>query len=332
MKKLIFTFLLAIACIYANATKIKIYYFLATTCPISQKYTQEINRLNKVYTSKDIEMFLVFPTVKNNKKEVEAFYATYQMTMPYIMDRNFALTKQLNAKIKEDDTLFLKKIGIQDTKKLSKIEIDPIIDVYQFIDNNAENFELIKLMAEDGNMEKILKDKITSKNYPYHLISFTTLKATTQQKTLQPILDFLNDSDYFKKLQTEVINNTEVKMKFNEQMLTQIDGILNEFSSSLDASALKSDRLVYYNNENTQLNDVLKTKEGLIYDQSQLRISKINSDKIIKDISNTLNIKNRKITNSKLKFILPILFVFGFIAVGAFFRFYKRQQLKMTEA
>lgn len=99
MKKLIFTFLLAIACIYANASKIKIYYFLATTCPISQKYTQEINRLNKVYTSKDIEMFLVFPTVKNNKKEIEAFCATYQITMPYIMDRNFALTKKLNAKI-----------------------------------------------------------------------------------------------------------------------------------------------------------------------------------------------------------------------------------------
>ena len=99
MKKLIFTFLLAIACIYANASKIKIYYFIATTCPISQKYTQEINRLHKVYASKDIEMFLVFPTVKKNKKEIEAFCATYQMTMPYIMDRNFALTKQLNAKI-----------------------------------------------------------------------------------------------------------------------------------------------------------------------------------------------------------------------------------------
>lgn len=247
-------------------------------------------------------------------------------------DYLYAKVEQLNAKIKEEDTLFLKKIGIEDSKKFAKIEIEPIIDVYQFIDNNEENFELIKLMAEDGNMEKILKDKITSKNYPYHLISFTTHKATTEQKTLQPILDFLNDSDYFKKLQTEVINNTEIKMKYNEQMLVQIDGILNEFSSSLDASALKSDRLVYYNNENTQLNDVLKTKEGLIYDQSQLRISKINSNKVIKDISNTLNIKNRKISNSKLKFILPILFVFGFIIIGAFFRFYKRQQSKMTNA
>jgi hypothetical protein len=99
MKKIIFTFLLSITCFCANATKIKIYYFLATTCPISQKYTQEINRLNKVYASKDIEMLLVFPTVKSNKKEIEAFCTTYQITMPYLIDRNFALTKQLNANI-----------------------------------------------------------------------------------------------------------------------------------------------------------------------------------------------------------------------------------------
>lgn len=247
-------------------------------------------------------------------------------------DYLYAKVEQLNAKIKERDTVFLKKIGIQDTKKFAKIEIEPIIDVYRFIDNKTENFDLIKLMAEDGSMDKILKDKITSKNYPFHLISYTTENATTENKTLQPILSFLNESVYYKQLQNVANENTDLKMKYNEQMLTQIDGILNEFSSSLDASALKSDRLVYYNNENTQLNDVLKTKEGLIYDQSQLRIQKINTDKIIKDLSHTLNIKNTKAANGKLKFILPILFVLGFIVIGAFFRFYKRQQLKMANA
>jgi hypothetical protein len=99
MKKIVFTFLLMIACFHVMASKIKIYYFLATTCPISQKYTLEINRLNKVYASKDIEMMLVFPTEKGYKKDIQAFCTTYQITMPYIIDRNFALTKQLNAKI-----------------------------------------------------------------------------------------------------------------------------------------------------------------------------------------------------------------------------------------
>ena len=247
-------------------------------------------------------------------------------------DYLYAKVEQLNAKIKERDTAFLKKIGIQETKKLAKVEIEPIIDVYRFIDNKTENFDLIKLMAEDGSMDKILKDKITSKNYPFHLISYTTENATTEDKTLQPILNFLNESVYYKQLQTVANENIDLKMKYNEQMLTQIDGILNEFSSSLDASALKSDRLVYYNNENTQLNDVLETKENLIINQSELRIQKINIQKIIKDISYTLNIKNTKATNEKMKFILPILFVLGFISIGAFFRFYKRQQLKMANA
>lgn len=247
-------------------------------------------------------------------------------------DYLYAKVEQLNAKIKEKDTAFLKKIGIQETKKLAKVEIEPIIDAYKFIDNKEENFELIKLMAEDGSMDKVLSDKITSKNYPFHLISFTTENATTEDKTLKPIMNFLNESDYYQKLQVVANENRELKMKYNEQMLNQIDGILNEFSSSLDASALKSDRLVYYNNENTQLNDVLETKEGLIYDQSQLRIQKINTDKIIKDLSHTLNIKNTKAANGKLKFILPFLFVLGFIVIGAFFRFYKRQQLKMAKS
>ncbi len=232
----------------------------------------------------------------------------------------------LSAKIKEKDTLFLKEIGIQNIEELKKIEVEPIVDAYRFIGSKTENFDLIKLMAEDGNIQKILEDKVTSKNYPYHLIKFSTSDKTTEEKTLKPILNFLNDSDYYKSFQAEVKNNTELQIKYNDQILEQIDGILAEFSSSLDASALKSDRLVYYNNENSQLNDVLRTKENLISDQANLRIQKINIDKIVKDISSTLNIKNTKSVNGKMKLILPFVFILGFIVISLLLRFYRRQQ------
>lgn len=247
-------------------------------------------------------------------------------------DYLYSKVEQLNAKIKEKDTLFLKAIGIKDVYNFKKIEIEPIIDAYRFIGNKTENFDLIKLMAEDGNIQKILEDNVTSKNYPYHLIKFTTSEYTSDEKVLKPILSFLNDSDYYKLLQAEVINNTELQMKYNDQMLEQIDGILAEFSSSLDASAIKSDRLVYYNNENSQLNDVLRTKENLITEQSNLRIQKINIDKIIKDLSSTLNIKNTKSVNGKMKFILPFVFIFGFITISLLSRFYRRQQQKLANA
>ncbi|GGD22588.1 hypothetical protein [Flavobacterium orientale] len=261
-------------------------------------------------------------------------YDNQVIVMPNFGSNDYLYSKveQLNAKIKEDDTIFLKKIGIKNVSKLKKIEIEPINDVYRFISNKTENFDLIKLMSEDGNIQKILEDKVTSKNYPYHRIKFVTSERTTDEKTKQPILSFLNDSDYFKIIQNQIINNTNLNIKLNEQMLEQIDGILAEFSSSLDASALKSDRLVYYNNENSQLNDVLKTKENLIKEQSDLKVHRLNIDKIIKELSSTLNNKNTKSVNGKLKYILPILFVFGFIIISLLSHFYKRQQQKLANA
>ncbi len=255
-------------------------------------------------------------------------YDNQLIVMPNFGSNDYLYSKveQLNAKIKEKDTVFLKQIGIKQVDNFKKIEIEPIIDAYRFINNTSENFNLIKLMAEDGNIQKILEDKVTSKNYFYHLVKFTTSEITSEDKTVQPILNFLNDSDYYKSLQKEVINNTEIQMKYNDQMLEQIDGILAEFSSSLDASALKSDRLVYYNNENSQLNDVLKTKEELITEQANLRIQKVNIDRVIKDLSSTLNIKNTKSVNGKLKLILPFIFILGFIVISLLLSFYKRQQ------
>ncbi len=85
--------------------------------------------------------------------------------------------------------------------------------------------------------------------------------------------------------------------------------------------------MVYYN-ENTQLNDIIKTKDALIKEQGDYRIEKINIDKIIKDVSVVTNIENSNGTHNKMKLILPFLFIFIFIALGIFKAFYKRQLAK----
>ena len=55
-------------------------------------------------------------------------------------------------------------LGFKNIKKLGSIKIEPIIDIYKFIDGNPENFDLIKLMAEEGDITKIMEGDITSKN------------------------------------------------------------------------------------------------------------------------------------------------------------------------
>ena len=115
----------------------------------------------------------------------------------------------------------------------------------------------------------------------------------------------------------------------NDTIIAQINGFMNAFSNTVNGSQ-KSDKLVYYN-ENSQLNDVIKTKDALISEQGSHRLELISLDKIIKDNSTTINIKNNKAANGKMKIILPILFVLLFVIGHIFRSFYRIQMSKINK-
>ena len=234
----------------------------------------------------------------------------------------------LNSKLKEGDTVFLKKIGIEKPKNLAKIEIEPIVDIYNFINKNENdrNFELLKLLAEDGDLNKIVEENTTSKNYTYHLISYTTKGMSSVEKTLNPLMSYFNNSAYFKIIQKEYLNNTQIKMIANDVTIGQIDAILNQSSISNNDNNRKSDKLVFYNGD-SRLNDVLYTKDKLIREQGYYRIILNDYNRIIKEISFTINKLNTESVNGKLKLILPLLFVGIYVFAYFFIGFYKKQSL-----
>ncbi|UUC46286.1 hypothetical protein [Flavobacterium cerinum] len=246
------------------------------------------------------------------------------------VDYLYSKVELLNAKIKEGDYAFLTRLGVKNPKKIAKIEVEPIIDIYRFIDNSEENFQMIKLMAEDGDMQKILEDPVTSKNYKFHTISFLTLGKTDRKQTLEPLMKFFNDSEYYKTVRKERMTNLYLKIKTNEETINQINGILNQFSANT-SSQQKSDKLVYYN-ENTQLNDVIKTKDQLVNELGYLNIQMHNFTDIIKESSAALNVRNTKSINGKMKLILPVLFVGLFLLFGMGRSFYKKQMIKRNLA
>lgn len=254
-----------------------------------------------------------------------------------IVTPNFGSTDNLYGKIdllsskkKENDSVFLQNLGISKPKNFNKIEVEPIIDVYKFIQNNETNFELIKLMAEDGDLDKIIKGDLTSKNYPFHAIKFSTKGQTTIEETVTPILSFLNSSDYYSTIQKEHVSNIKLKMTENDSTIAQINSLLNDFSNTTSSNQ-KSDKLVYYN-ENNQLNEIIKTKDVLISEQGSHRLNLINNDKIVKDTSITINIVNNKGINGKMKFILPFLLISLFFVFSGLLAFYKHQVKKRNVA
>ena len=253
-----------------------------------------------------------------------------------IVSPNFGSTEYLYAKVnlleakkKENDTVFISNLGVKNVKEIGKIEIEPIIDVYQFISNKPENFELIKLMAEDGSLDKIIKDEVTSKNYPIHVIKFSTGKLLKEADVVNPLLDYFNDSEYYNRIKNQYIENTKIKMGANDSTTAQINTLLNDFSKTTSSNQ-KSDKLVYYN-ENNNLNEIINTKNALVSEQGDLRMRLINNEKIIKEISVTTNIINTKGINGKLKLVIPILFVFMFLLFHWFRGFYKKQLQKRSQ-
>lgn len=245
-------------------------------------------------------------------------------------DYLYAKINLTNSKIKEGDTLFLKEIiGIKNPTKIKSIEIKPITDVYKFIANKEENFQLIKLMAEGGDVKKIIEDNITSKNFIFHEIKFTTKDMVSDNEIVQPLMTYLNDSEYYQKIQKITISNTERKIAQNDTIIAQVDRFLDGLSNNA-ASSQKNDKLIYYNNENTQLNDVLKTKDAINNEQGSRRLELANFDFIIKKVSQVLNIKSVGTVNGKLKLIMPIVFILIFVFLGLVRSFYRKQMSKMN--
>lgn len=233
----------------------------------------------------------------------------------------------LNSKIKENDSLFLQKLGFDTRLKLRNIEITPVIDVYKFVGNDEQRLELVKLMADEGGAAKSIENELTSKNYPFHQLSISTVKKVGQDDFVKPLLAYLNDSKYFSDIQKESLNNLEMTRKENDSIIKQINTLLNNFSKNPKGP---SSSLVYYN-ENTQLNDLIKNKELLIKQQGNNRLDKINFDSVIKEISLVTNIKNVKSINGKLKFLAPLLFVGLFIFGSLFVSFYQKLKVKYNK-
>ena len=127
----------------------------------------------------------------------------------------------LESKLKEKDVVFFKSIGINNIDEIGKFEIKPINGIYNFINSkeNTLNFEFIRLMAEDGNIEKIIKDDVTSKNYYQHELVINTSRAFKKSELIDPILKYLQDSEHFNKLQTVYKKNVEEKIAFNNLLI-----------------------------------------------------------------------------------------------------------------
>ena len=232
----------------------------------------------------------------------------------------------LNSRIIENDTAFFNSIGVSNSEIIGKIEIKAVNGVFQFVnqgDENKQNFELIKLMAEDGNIEEIVKDVAISKNYYLHNITFKTKEKISQKNVIDPILNYLQDNDFYKKQQKIYQKNIDNKIKFNDSLIVQIDKLILNLSNNKGGNISFS--------EEKGISELINKKDLLIKETQNLFLNQSLFEEIIKTQNVSINNLNTTGLNHKMKLFLPILFIILYVILYNFIVLYQKQMNRIKE-
>lgn len=241
-----------------------------------------------------------------------------------VVNSNFTTNDYLYSRVDQLNNHFIqnknKELPISNYKKFSRIEVEPVIDVYSFVSNttlnvannaqNSQNFEMLKLMAEKGDINKIIEDEITSKNYYFQKINIIS-KEKVDEKDIKSIIKHLNKDTYFDSILHLNIENIMERIVKRDSTISQINKLIQSYSSSI-ASGNAS---VMFKNENSEVNSLINQKNELIQKIEQDKLSLISQNKIIKENTIVYNKINDKGIANKLKFLFPVLFIFLFFVI-----------------
>ena len=232
--------------------------------------------------------------------------------------------EQIDTKLREEDEAFFKQLGIKNFKDVISVEIEAFPAIYNFVNNKEQgnNFELIKLMAEDGNIDKIMKDEITSKNYYHHKISIKTKGKLKKEEFITPVLNYLNANPYFEIQQKVYQKNLADKIALNDSLVKQIDNLIVLLSSNNSSGTISI-------SEKNSIPELVEKKDRLISEKQYLLTNVNIFDKIIKEESSIINIRDYKPLFLNNKILFPVILILMYLILYSLLNTYKNQETRI---
>lgn len=224
-------------------------------------------------------------------------------------DYLYAKVEAINNKISRGDTLYLQ--GILDTnfRKLKKIKIEPISDIYNFISKSSRNFDVLRLISEKKDITEYMDDFTISKYYKYHRMDISIVGNDVSEKIISDLFSYLNENEHFKQYQKIYLENNTLKIQEHYKMISQIDSVLmaNSRISTTAASVSITN--------STDLFDLIDRKRQLLGTLLDLKTEEVDFGTPIKIVSADYNLKPKKFLtiSNKIKYPLFLIFVFSMV-------------------
>mgnify|MGYP006423769565 CR=1 FL=1 len=215
----------------------------------------------------------------------------------------------VDSKINLIDSTFLKKAFGEHYLKVNSIEIEPIINIYNFIGQSESNQELFELLSEDKEMSEFIKDPVNSRNYPHHTIN---LIIEGENENIHKLItgnffDYLNSNQYYNNSKRISLKNTLLQITQNQKVREQIDAVVNSVANQGNTDGKNPMVSI---KENRVIDALLKRKDFTLNEDRKLQTKLKNKQKVIQVVDANYQIEfEESIVSKDKKFLLPVLFI-----------------------
>jgi uncharacterized membrane protein len=234
----------------------------------------------------------------------------------------------LSSKLRDGDAEFLEATIGPNYIDLRGLEAEPIIDIFTFASLSRERVDLFKVITDKQDIPDYIKDPQNFQYYKYQHLTVKIKGKEHSQEIIDRLIIYFNDSPHFiEYLEAET---TKFRIDNYEKTISKIDTILIAAANIENNKGASPSVLV---NDNSQLNDLVESRERLVYNLSKLYIQNVDEQKIVKVASVNYNVSDFSgihISNKvKYPFFLVLLFS-GFFFLKNVYR--KMKQIAETDA
>jgi hypothetical protein len=168
-----------------------------------------------------------------------------------------------------------------------------------------------------------MKDDVTSKNYYHHKISIETKGMYKKEEFITPLLNYLNLNAYYETQQKITQKNLIDKLALNDSLVSQIDRLIILLSSNNASGTITV-------SEKNSIPELVEKKDKLIQENQYLLTNQSVIDKIIKEESSIINIRNYKPLSLNNKILFPGLLVLLYFIFYILSKVYQKQQTRIN--
>jgi hypothetical protein len=275
--------------------KYKIITIIILLLGISYGYYKDLNR-NTVYSNEAI----VIPNFESS-------------------DYLYSKISALHLKAKAQDTVFLKNILGNEYNRFKGVQIEPLLDIYNFVENSREKIDILRILYQNQNFDEFVENQTISKYYKHHKVTFKVVGKKNSDKIIAALMNHINDNEHLKEYSSIYKAHYQNQIRQYDQMIGQIDSIITSLS-------------LFDKNSNQGVSIFENMNPHLLLDRKQTFMQEIlisktriaDSDNIIKLQKIDYNLESGRTIPHKISQPILFLFLFSFV----FFTRYSFRKLK----